>query len=72
MHKQGPSQGGAGRHDIGRLFCLKEKKWHKGGSEVGYFHVRASGFRDEIKEGNHFVQNNKGVSGDFLKFLIIL
>ena len=41
------------------------KKCRKGDCRAGNFQVRASGFRDEIKQVNHFVQNTKGDCGDF-------
>ena len=42
-----------------------QKKCRKGVCRVGFFQVRASGFREEIKQVNHFVQNTKGDCGEF-------
>ena len=41
------------------------KNSRKGVSRVGFFQVRASGFRVAFQQANNFVQNTKGVSKEF-------
>ena len=56
------------KHEKGYLHAHIEgsvKNGYKVDSEVGYFQFRVSGFRDEIKQANHFVQNLSIGSGEF-------
>ena len=53
------------RHQIAARVGGPPKKCRKGDCRAGNFQVRASGFRDEIKQANHFVQNTKGDCGEF-------